>query len=956
MPKKATQQSFAGFDADQVSPVLKESNSVETSSSEVVEPSVAPTEFDFSGPLDLTDRLVVVVDSHSLIYQVFHAMPSMNSPTGIPVAAVHGFIADVLELLVRKKPDFLFCAFDKSEATFRNELYAEYKANRESMPEELRQQIPLIRNMLEAMGIPQLECSGFEADDILAKLSVDVDRAGGSCLIVTSDKDCRQLITERIKLYNIRRDTVMGVEELWSDWGVRPEQVVDYQAMVGDPVDNVPGIPLVGPKLAQQLLAQFSTLEGVLENAASVSGPKRRQNIEQGRERVMLSRTLVRLRADTPCEIPWSQGMVGQADMEKVTSMCELFGFRRLKDRAKDVLGRGSSAPVRATREVPTHYRCIKTQAELNDLADHLAKFELLCIDTETTSTSARGSEWVGMSVGWAPGEAAYIPVRAPMGEPQFGAQVVADAMRQVLENPAIAKLGQNIKFDLIVLRNAGIRVQGLAHDTMVADYLVEPGQRNHTLDELAIRYLNHKTIPISDLIGTGKNQRQMDQVPLAQVATYAAEDADIPLRILPELQERLEKLNLEGLYQRVEVPLIEVLAEMEYNGIRVDVARLQELSRGFTTEIARLRTEIFDLAGGEFNIDSPKQLGTILFTQLALPVIKKTKTGASTDADVLQELAHIHPLPAKVVAYRQAMKLKNTYVDALPELVCERTGRVHTSFRQDVAATGRLSSSDPNLQNIPIRNEQGRAIRSAFTAGEPGWLLLGADYSQIELRVLAHYSSDPALMDAYETDADIHCRVAAEVHGVAECDVTSEMRRMAKTINFGIVYGQSAFGLARTLGIPKDQAAEYIELYFSRYPGVQAFMLQTLDQCRRMGYVETMLGRRRTIQGVRDFNTIGVSKMRSLTEAERIAVNTVIQGSAADLIKLAMLTAHRTLKSSGIAARMLLQIHDELLFEVAPEAVDSLDQLVRDAMIGVAQLRVPLKVDVAVGATWAEV
>lgn len=993
--RQARQQSFAGFDDSQDlsddaaadksverkpdSPstpdrsVVREPSiakvgheSVETAHAEIVDtsnqlPESLRHELRVGGvetAPDLTDKLVVVVDSHSLIYQVFHALPPMSSPSGLPVAAVYGFLGDMLELLVRKKPDYLFCAFDKSEITFRNELYKEYKAHREGMPEELRQQMPIIRQTVDAMAIGQLECGGYEADDILAKVAAETEAAGGRCLIVTADKDCRQLITSKVNLYNIRKNSEMGAEELFADWGIRPDQVVDYQAMVGDPVDNVPGIPLVGPKLAQQLLEQFDTLEGIFENTASISGPKRRQNVENGRERALLSRQLVRLRTDFECPIPWSMGIVGRANLARVESLCDEFGFRRLKSRAVEVLGNGVQTQPEIPREVIdiSQYQCIDDEVKLKELVEVLKTQSLLCIDTETTDTNPRRSELVGISVCWGKGQAAYIPVCGPVGEKTINVDTIIEHLGVVLEDPNIGKIGQNIKYDMIVLRGCGIMLAGVVTDTMVADYILEPGQRNHTMDDLAKRYLDHTTISIKELIGTGKNQITMDQVPIEKVVPYAGEDADVPFRISPMLREKLEQENLLELFETVEMPLISVLAEMEFNGIRVDVARLKELSDGFSSEIERLRGEIHALAETEFNIDSPKQLAKILFENLSLPVVKKTKTGPSTDVDVLQQLATLHPLPEKVVSYRQATKLKNTYVDALPLLVCESTGRVHTSFRQDVAATGRLSSTEPNLQNIPIRTEQGRAIRSAFTAGESGWLLVGADYSQIELRVLAHYSGDQALIKAYEDDADIHKRVAAEVHGVEEAEVTSDMRRMAKTINFGIVYGQSAFGLAKTLGISKDAAAEYIETYFARYPGVQEFMLQTLADCRKNGSVETMLGRRRKVQGVRDFSKLEISKMRSLTEAERIAVNTVIQGSAADLIKLAMLKVHSRLKDSGLEAKLLLQIHDELLFEVAPGAVDLLEQLVRDEMTGVAKLKVPLKVDVARGATWADV
>lgn len=954
---QSNQLTLDGFgDDDTSTPNASTPNASETVRETFSETAaVAPAADD--GELDLNGKLVVIVDSHSLIYQVFHALPPMSSPNGLPVAAVHGFLGDMLELLARKQPHYLFCAFDKSEETFRNQLYVEYKAHRDPMPDELRQQIPLIREVLTALSIGQLECGGFEADDILAKVAAETEAAGGRCLVVTSDKDCRQLITEKVLLYNIRKNSEMGIEELQADWGIRPDQVVDYQAMVGDPVDNVPGIPLVGPKLAQQLLQQFDTLEGVLANTDKISGPKRRQNVEQARDRVMLSRDLVRLRTDVPCDIPWSIARVGQANLRRVEQLCDEFGFRRLKNRSLDVLGSMANQPAAFVNSVDlSAYQCIRSVDDLRRLVGELENHSRICVDTETTSTNPRQADLVGISLAWEPGKAAYIPVRGPLGETVIDPALAVEILKPIFENAAIKKVGQNIKYDVIVLRGVGVDVQGIEHDTMIADYLIEPGQRNHTLDDLAMRYLDHQTISIKELIGVGKNQLTMDQVPVAKVATYAAEDADIPLRLAPLLEQRLRGLGLERLYHETEIPLIDVLAEMEFNGIRVDTDRLAEMSGGFAQELERLRAEIIELAGCDFNIDSPKQLSTILFEQLQLPIIKKTKTGASTDADVLQQLAAMHPLPERIVAYRQVAKLKNTYVDALPHLVCSKTGRIHTSFRQDVAATGRLSSTEPNLQNIPIRTEQGRAIRSAFTAGDKDWLLLGADYSQIELRVLAHYSGDEALQRAYQEDADIHRRVAAEVHGVAESEVTDSMRRMAKTINFGIVYGQSAFGLAKTLGIEKDAAADYIELYFARYPGVQRFMLQTLGDCRRNGYVDTMLGRRRPVQGVREFTLEDAAKMRSLTEPERIAVNTVIQGSAADIIKLAMLEVHRRLKESGLQARLLLQIHDELLCEVAPQHADALIDLIRDAMVGVVQLAVPLKVDVATGVNWAEV
>lgn len=931
---------------------------------------------------------VVLVDAHSLIYQLFHALPPMTSPQGWPVSTVHGFIGDLLELIQRKSPTHLLCAFDHSDVTFRNELYDQYKAHRESMPDELRQQIPLIHEAVEALGVGLLQCPGFEADDILATLAKQVEQAGGECWIVTSDKDCRQLITDRVRLYNIRKSQEMTAAELLADWGIRPDQVVDFQALVGDPVDNVPGIPLIGPKIAQQLLAQYETLEGVLDHADEVSGTKRRENLKSGRERALLSRQLVRLRDDVPCEPPWADSRM-RGDLPKLQELLERFGFRRLKSRVLELFGGGRSlgqsavagavagaganggglsvAEASASETVfqpnnpsladtaAIHYQAILNSEGLTRLVEQLRAVPRIAIDTETTGTSSRGCELVGISVAWAPGRAAYLPVLAPDGVRHLTQAEVIEGLRPILEDPAIGKVGHNLKFDIVVLRSAGIELRGELDDTMVADYLIHPGGRNHALADVAQRHLGYAMIPIKELIGSGKQEITMDRVPLDQITRYACEDVDVPLRVLPDFTEPLASLGLRDLYRELELPLIEVLAEMEFNGIRVDGEHLQQMSGLFAQRIVELRDQIHAAAGSDFNLDSPKQLAKVLFVDLQLPVVKKTKTGPSTDVEVLQTLAGFHPLPAKLIEYRQATKLKNTYIDALPRLINPKTGRVHTSFRQDVAATGRLSSTDPNLQNIPVRTVEGRAIRGAFRAGPDDWILLAADYSQIELRVLAHFSGDAALVEAYEQDRDVHTRVAAEVHGIAEADVTPDMRRVAKTINFGIVYGQSPFGLARTLGIPKEEAAVYIELYFQRYPGVQDFMLRTLDECRRNGFVQTILGRRRDVQAVRDLSKMEPAKRRNLTEAERIAINTVIQGSAADLIKRAMIAVHRRLPETDLRAKLLLQIHDELVWEVHPDDAERLRDLAREAMTSVMSLRVPLKVEIGWGKTWAD-
>lgn len=902
-------------------------------------------------PSDLAGKTVVLVDSHSLIYQIFHALAPMSSPAGVPVAAVHGFLRDVADLRDRWQPAYLWCTFDRSEVTFRNELYPAYKAHREPMPDELRLQMPIIQQALKLIGVGVVDASGFEADDILATLAAEVASRGGKALIVTSDKDCRQLITEHVQLLNIRKGELFGAAELLQVWGIRPDQVVDFQALVGDSVDAIPGVPLIGPKAAQELLAQFDSLERVLDNCDKVSGKRRAENLLTYREQALLSKTLAKLRSDVPLELDWRGADFSRKNNAGLIEFFREYGIRRLAQRFLDE----AIPDEQAAENWRAEYQLINSLDDLDKLVQVLSSASVISFDTETTSINPRWAEPVGYSFAWAAGKAAYIPLRAPPGQPTLDLALVNEKLRPILNDPSIPKIGQNLKFDLIVLRSQGIEVRGLAFDTMVADYLIDPGQRNHRLDELAKRYLQHQCIPITQLIGSGRTQLTMDQVDLSLIAKYAAEDADVPCRLRPLLQAKLESDGLKELFDSVEMPLIEVLAEMEFNGIRIDAEALARLSSKFSTRIDNLHDEIVALAGEEFNLDSPKQLAIILFDKLGLPIVKRTKTGPSTDAEVLQELAAQHALPSKLLEYRQLSKLKGTYVDALPNMICFKTQRVHTSFRQDVAATGRLSSTDPNLQNIPVRTIEGREIRSAFRPGVDGWLLLAADYSQIELRVLAHYCGDENLCAAFQQDLDIHAQVASQVYGVALQDVSSAQRRNAKAINFGIIYGQSPFGLAKSLQISKEAAAQFIDAYFARLPGVRKFIVDTIEICRQQGFVSTLLGRRRHVKGVRDFGALDEARRRVLIEPERIAVNTVIQGSAADLIKVAMLGVHRRLKQANLRAKLLLQIHDELVLEVAPEDRDALAALVREEMLAVAQLKVPLKVDVKSGFNWSD-
>jgi DNA polymerase-1 len=1008
----ATTSKREGLDAQESaasSPVSSSDASVSTPSVSALTPVAQPE--------SLEGRTVWVVDSHSLIHQVFHALPEMTSPKGEPVGAVFGFTRDMIYLLEEKKPDYLFCAFDLPGKTFRHAMYDQYKIQRAEMHEDLAPQFPAIHRVIEALGIPSLACESYEADDVLATVARVTSELGGQCFLVTGDKDCRQLITDQVKVFNIRKNEVFSREALEAEWGVKPEQVVDFQSLVGDSVDNVPGVPLIGPKFARQLLEQYGTLEAVLDHAADVSGAKRKENLLKYRDQALLSRDLVRLDAHVPIAIDWNAGRAGRIDVDAALALFHEFGFRSIGQKLTGLaskLGltrgvapsagargvarqgraggsqslfdtsassdqdsqassqsaltlalsrreRGPDIESDATAEgesgthgearapLPFTARLVATAEEFQEFLEQLRQQTLISFDTETTSVSPRWAKLVGISVAWNDREAWYLAVRAPEGEPHLDADAALAALKPILEDPAVRKIGQNLKYDMIVLRGAGIDVAGVAFDTMVASYLLEAGRRNHSLDELAETYLHHETIKISELIGKGKDQRRMDEVPLRQVADYAAEDAWAPVLLKPILAGKLDEAKLTDLLDTLELPLIDVLVELEYNGIKVDVARLAELSRHYGERLETLEQEIYQLAGRQLNIASPKQLQELLFTELKLPVVKKTaKTGPSTDAEVLEALAPLHPLPAKLLEFRQYSKLKSTYVDALPEMVCPETGRVHASFNQVVAATGRLSSSDPNLQNIPVRTKEGREIRSAFVPGHEGWLLMAADYSQIELRVLAHFSGDVQLCEAFARDEDIHARVASQVNGVPLDLVTPEMRRAAKAVNFGVIYGQSPFGLARGLGIDQEAAGKFIDSYFEGYPRIEEFLARVLAECREKGYVRTILGRRRAISGVRE----GVGRQRNL--AERTAVNTVIQGSAADLIKLAMIAIHRRLRKEHLSAKMLLQIHDELIFEVPSDQLHHLAELVTEEMVGVYALNVPLKVDVKAGPNWA--
>jgi DNA polymerase-1 len=944
-------------------------------------------------PLGTTTESLYLVDAHALIFQVFHAIRGMTSPSGLPTNALFGFTRDLL-FLRSLSPNYLVCAFDRSEPTFRNAIYPDYKAHREEVPHDLQLQMPHIHRLLEAMNVPVVSVAGYEADDVLATLAVAGAARGLDVYLCTSDKDCRQLLSDRIRLYSLRKRQVFGREDLLAEWGVKPEQVIDLQTLVGDSVDNVPGVPGIGVKTAAKLLREFGTLENILANLDRLSSVKQRENLRASTALLEQTRRLVRLETNVPIVLDWDGWRLRDMDVPRLRQLFQEWGFHSLSNQLE---GRNVPAPVQgelfpfganvavprpaaqakddasllAWRAEEAKYHLVDSEDKAEKFYRQLQKQKRFAFDLETTSLSPLQAEIVGMAFCWRAGEAWYLPLRGPESSAVLNAEKVLERLRPLFEDAGVAKVNQNIKYDLLVLRGHGMRPRGVAGDPMVADYLLHAGERSHSLEELAQRYLNHQIIPITDLIGKKSRktpQLRMDQVPTERVAVYAGEDADVAWRLCELLETQLDrsetpaKGSLRKLYQEVEVPLIEVLAELEYNGIRLDVPLLRRLSIEMGQQLAAIEKEIYDLAGHPFNIGSLVQLRKVLFEELQLPIQGRTGvTGAaSTDQETLEKLAALdHPgaaLPRKILQHRRLAKLKSTYVDALPEMVNPKTGRVHTAFNQTVTATGRLSSSDPNLQNIPVRREEGQQIRQAFLPAE-GWLLLTADYSQIELRLLAHFCADAELCRAFAEERDIHAAVAAQIFGVPEGEVNAEQRRMAKTVNFGVIYGISPSGLAQRLEMSREEAAKFIDSYFVRYPKVQEYQERLLTDCRANGYVSTILGRRRQFdrEAIRPHSTY-----QQRNTAEREAINMAIQGSAADVIKLAMLNVYRRLQREGRQARLLLQIHDELVFETPPQELPALAQLVREEMTTPVEktlgLRVPLRVDLAYGPNWLDV
>ncbi len=887
-----------------------------------------------------------LIDGTSYIFRAYYAIRQyLSTKAGLPTNAILGFANMLIRLLEEERPEHLAIAFDPPGPSFRVDLYPEYKAHRPDPPDDLVPQFEWIYRLVEAFRIPQLVVPGYEADDALATAARWAEAQGLAVTIIGGDKDLFQLVSDRVEVYDTLKNVRYGPAEVEAKMGVAPQRIVEFLGLMGDSVDNIPGVPGVGAKTAAKLLGQFGSLEAVLAGAAEVSGAKLRENLDHYADQARLSAELCRLKDDVPLKLDITLLERQEPDWPTLTALLKELEFSSLIKR----IAPDDEAPFGETPP-PGAYRAVVDWEDFASVLDSLKRAGRFALDLETTSLDPMRAEVVGLALAWTEGEAVYVPVahtglEAPN---QLERSEVLNALGPLLADPALKKVGQNIKYDWVVLANAGVELKGVAFDTMVASYVLNPSRRRHNLAGLALEHFNYTMTTYEDVAGKGAKQVSFDQVPIEAATAYACEDADYTLRLADELSSEVESSSLAPLLYELEMPLIEVLVAMERWGVKIDAAVLRDLSKELEGQIEALATRIYTLAGEEFNIKSPVQLRAILFERLGLPVLKRTKTGPSTDHEVLEQLALQHDLPAEVVNYRALSKLKSTYVDALPALIHPATGRIPTSFNQTVTATGRLSSSDPNLQNIPVRSEVGRRIRQAFVA-EEGRRLLSCDYNQIELRILAHLSKDTVLLEAFAAGEDIHNLTASEVFGVGPADVTPDQRRVAKVVNFGIIYGLSPFGLARDLKVSREEAREYIDGYFARYAMVKDYIEATKAEAHERGYVTTVLGRRRYLPELASADRV------TKEMAERMAVNTPIQGSAADLIKRAMVEIYGETVKRGLEAKMILQVHDELLFEVPDDEADEVENLVVDKMVGVVELDVPITVDAKWGKSWSD-
>lgn len=890
---------------------------------------------------------LVLVDGSSYLYRAFHALPPLTTSTGQPVGAIRGVISMLNKLADSTGAERMVVVFDASGKTFRDDMYAEYKANREKMPDELREQIEPLHSIIRALGFPLLAVPGVEADDVIGTLAKQAEAAGEEVLISTGDKDLAQLVTDQVTLVNTMSDstlTPIGVEE---KFGVPPERMIDFLALTGDSVDNVPGIPKCGPKTAAKWLNAYGSLDGVVESAESIGG-KIGETFREHMHVLPLSKALVTIKTD--CELPVGLEQLARSapDLEQLTALytdLELNQFLKRIQQSPVVNETSLTTP----EAIETSYELVTTPERLTFWMDQCGQAKIFALDTETTSLVARHAKLVGVSLSCMAGQACYIPVGHVEGK-QLDMTSVLFALSDLFADRDLTMVGHNLKYDLTILETVGLLPQCRLADTMLMSYVLDAAAGRHDMDSLAKRLLGVETTSYEDVCGKGAKQIRFDEVALESASHYASEDADITLRLYNQFVERLNQVpSLQSIYQELELPVMQILREMENHGALLDVDILNAQSVTLGVRLEQLESEAQALAGRPFNLASPKQLQEILFDELQLPVLKKTPKGApSTNEEVLQELALDYPLPKLLIEHRSLSKLKGTYTDRLPGDCDPADGRVHTSFHQAVTSTGRLSSSDPNLQNIPIRTEEGRRIRKAFIAPD-GWSVMAADYSQIELRIMAHLSGDKSLVDAFARGDDIHRATAAEVFDLEPMFVTDEQRRRAKAINFGLIYGMSAFGLARQLGIERAEAAAYIDRYFERYPGVRHYMDSTRAMAHEKGYVETVFGRRLTLPDIH------ARQVPVRQAAERAAINAPMQGTAADIIKRAMLRVHQALATSNLGCHLLLQVHDELVFEVRDRDLDPARQLIRFEMEAAAELSVPLVVDIGSGESWFE-
>ena len=892
---------------------------------------------------------VILVDGSSYLFRAFHAIREMNTSKGFPTNAIRGVVSMIRKLQKDYSDAKVVVIFDAKGKTFRNDLYSEYKANRPPMPDDLRVQIQPIHDIIKAMGLPLLVIEGVEADDVIGTLAKEASEKGIETIVSTGDKDMAQLVTEHVSLLNTMTDTFMDVPGVSEKFGVRPDQIIDYLALMGDKVDNIPGVEKCGPKTAVKWLDAYGTLKGVMDNADSVKG-KVGENLRSALEQLPLSYELATIKLDVTLEQNLDEIIVQPADNAALLKYFTEYEFKSwCKELSTDDV---EEITVEETSVDKSLYTILSTDKELDELIEQLKKAPYFAFDTETTSLNYRQARVVGLSFALAANQACYIPlghdyIDAPE---QLDLDITLQKLKPLLEDKNLLKVGQNLKYDAHVLQNHGITLQGISHDSMLESYVLNSTATKHNMDALAKKYLNHTCISFEDIAGKGAKQLTFNQVEIEKAAPYAAEDADITLRLHETLNEQLKQSeSLLTLYSDVELPLLQVLTYMEEQGAIVNADKLHKQSHEIGLRLKELEKQAYDLAGEEFNLASPKQLQTIFFEKLELPIIKKTPKGQpSTAEDVLVELSQTYELPKVILEHRGLAKLKNTYTDKLPLMIDPDSGRVYTSYHQAVTATGRLSSSEPNLQNIPVRNDEGRKIRQAFEVPD-GHVMVAADYSQIELRIMAHLSKDKGLLDAFSQGKDIHRATAAEIMGVDEKDVTTEQRRHAKAVNFGLIYGMSAFGLARQIDVSRKEAQDYINIYFERYPGVREYMNNTRELAASQGYVETLFGRRLYLPEINSKN--GMRR----AAAERTAINAPMQGTAADIIKKAMIDMYEWVKTDATDVRMILQVHDELIFEVPKQRLEEVTQKIKEIMENTVKLDVPLIVDAGMGDNWDE-